>query len=404
MVATFERYQVLLPTPPPDRVPGFTIGGMTATCRRARVRPPRDQPRDARPAAPARTLDAVVLEPPSASRRTPAQTPHTADPGPVVEVAEFPPRAPVGAPRRPNASSGWPSCAAPSTSSRPATPGTATARATGHRTGPESQFGTRLVGIDVDEVVAMGLVFVDEQPRTFKPLGDHLLARWPDHRSLRRGFQTACPWCRSPAAPVGRGTSAHASSRHGSERTSRPPTLEPLVLRYLGVEQDASSTSGVLARLSEVVDRLPPPRRIPRSQRFSSTSRAPRTVRRRSQLLYDFEALLLWYPVHRVTLGRVAAQQAQVARARSHYTSNSSSTDVARRAERTRTSPVHLPPIVRSGPAINALADEGALLATSWRASLTRHPVRVTVIRPPRVRAGRRCLPSSSPWSAVRSR
>ena len=44
----------------------------------------------------------------------------------------------------------------------------------------KSQFGKRLAGVDLDQVLAMGRAFVDEQPRTFKALGDHLLTRWPD--------------------------------------------------------------------------------------------------------------------------------------------------------------------------------------------------------------------------------
>ena len=44
----------------------------------------------------------------------------------------------------------------------------------------KGQFGKRLDGVDLAEVVAVGRAFVDTEPRTFKALGDHLLTRWPD--------------------------------------------------------------------------------------------------------------------------------------------------------------------------------------------------------------------------------
>ena len=64
----------------------------------------------------------------------------------------------------------------------------------------KGQFGKRLVGVDPDEVVAMGRAFVDAEPRTFKALGDHLLTRWPGPRPLRAraAVRTAVPLIQVP--------------------------------------------------------------------------------------------------------------------------------------------------------------------------------------------------------------
>ena len=64
----------------------------------------------------------------------------------------------------------------------------------------KGQFGKRLAGVDIDEVVAMGRAFVDEQPRTFKALGDHLLTRWPDRDrfGLEQTVRTGVPLVQVP--------------------------------------------------------------------------------------------------------------------------------------------------------------------------------------------------------------
>ena len=77
----------------------------------------------------------------------------------------------------------------------------------------KSQFGKRLVGVDLDAVVASGRAFVDAEPRTFKALGDHLLERWPgrDRFALEQTIRTA--------VPLDPGAAARAV---GPERTDRP--------------------------------------------------------------------------------------------------------------------------------------------------------------------------------------
>lgn len=46
----------------------------------------------------------------------------------------------------------------------------------------------------------MGRAFVDEEPRTFKALGDHLLTRWPDRDrlALEMTIRTAVPLVQIP--------------------------------------------------------------------------------------------------------------------------------------------------------------------------------------------------------------
>ena len=64
----------------------------------------------------------------------------------------------------------------------------------------KSQFGKRLVGVDLDAVVVAGRTFVDAEPRTFKALGDHLLERWPgrDRFALEQTIRTAVPLIQVP--------------------------------------------------------------------------------------------------------------------------------------------------------------------------------------------------------------
>ena len=131
----------------------------------------------------------------------------------------------------------------------------------------KGQFGKRLVGVDADEVVAMGRAFVDEQPRTFKALGDHLLTRWPDRDrfALEQTVRTAVPLVQVPPRGLwGRsGPIAHTSIE--AWLGDRPPatmTLDGMVRRYLGAfgpasVMDAQAWCG-LTRLSEVFDRLRP--------------------------------------------------------------------------------------------------------------------------------------------------
>jgi hypothetical protein len=130
----------------------------------------------------------------------------------------------------------------------------------------KGQFGRRLEGIDQADVVAMGRAFVDEEPRTFKVLGDHLLTRWPDRDrfALEQAVRTGVPLIQVPPRGLwGRsGPIAHTSidAWLGTPPVEEGMTLERMVLRYLGAfgpagVMDVQAWCG-LTRLREVVDRI----------------------------------------------------------------------------------------------------------------------------------------------------
>ena len=131
----------------------------------------------------------------------------------------------------------------------------------------KSQFGKRLAGVDLDEVVAMGRAFVDEQPRTFKALGDHLLTRWPDRDrfGLEQAVRTGVPLVQVPPRGLwGRsGPIAHTSIEAWlGEPPADLPAIDAVVMRYVAAfgpvsVMDAQAWCG-LTKLGEVFDRLRP--------------------------------------------------------------------------------------------------------------------------------------------------
>ena len=172
------------------------------------------------------------------------------------------------------------------------------------------QFGRRLEGIDTDAVVAMGRAFVDERPRSFKELGDHLLTCWPDRdrMALEQSVRTGVPLVQVPPRGLwGRsGPIAHTSIEAWLGQPPREgATLDDLVRRYLGAfgpasVRDVQAWCG-LTRLGEVVDRLRPSLvtfrdetgrelfDLPDAPRPDPDTPAP------PRFLYDFENLLLSY-------------------------------------------------------------------------------------------------------------
>lgn len=173
------------------------------------------------------------------------------------------------------------------------------------------QFDKRLDGIDRDALVATGLAFVDERPRTFKELGDHLLERWPDRdrTAMEQAIRTAVPLVQVPPRGLwGRsGPIAHTSMEAwlGAPRVASPMTVDDLVRRYLAAfgpasVMDVQAWCG-LTRLSAVLDRLRPTLvtfRDETGRELFDLPDAPRPdpdVPAPPRFLYDFENLLLSY-------------------------------------------------------------------------------------------------------------
>jgi len=174
----------------------------------------------------------------------------------------------------------------------------------------KSQFGKRLAGVDLDEVVAMGRRFVDEQPRTFKALGDHLLTRWPDRDrfGLEQAVRTGVPLVQVPPRGLWglSGPIAHTSiDAWLGEPPGELPTIDSVVMRYVAAfgpasVMDAQAWSG-LTRLGEVFERLRPELvtfrdeggrevfDLPDGPRPDPDTPAP------PRFLYDFENMLLSY-------------------------------------------------------------------------------------------------------------
>ena len=175
----------------------------------------------------------------------------------------------------------------------------------------QGQFGRRLVGVDTDEVVTMGRTFIEQEPRTFKSLGDHLLTRWPDRDrfALEQTVRTHVPLIQVPPRGLWRrsGPIAHTSIEAwlGDRPEGASLTLEGMVRRYLGAfgpatVRDAQAWCG-LTRLAEVFERLRPDLvtfrdaggrelfDVPEGPRPDPATPAP------PRFLYDYENILLSY-------------------------------------------------------------------------------------------------------------
>jgi hypothetical protein len=174
----------------------------------------------------------------------------------------------------------------------------------------QSQFGRRLEGVEMAEVIAMGRAYVDETPRTFKALGDHLLTRWPerDRFGLEQAVRAGVPLVQVPPRGLwGRsGPVAHTSiDAWLGRRPEQPLTLDAMVRRYLGAfgpasVMDAQAWCG-LTKLAVVFERLRPELvtfrdeggrelfDLPDAPRPDPETPAP------VRFLYDYENLLLSY-------------------------------------------------------------------------------------------------------------
>ncbi|TVL92890.1 winged helix DNA-binding domain-containing protein [Streptomyces sp. SAJ15] len=130
--------------------------------------------------------------------------------------------------------------------------------------------GKRLGGVDLARLASLARELVEEQPLTFKALGEALRAHWPDRdrQDLAMAARAALPlvqvtprglWRRS--GPIAH-TTAESWLAGRPTPESEPPDLPDLLLRYLAAFGPASvkdmGTWCGLTRLREVVEGLRP--------------------------------------------------------------------------------------------------------------------------------------------------
>ncbi len=261
------------------------------------------------------------------------------------------------------------------------------------------QFGRRLEGLDVDDVVAMGRAFVEVEPRSFRALGDHLLTRWPerDRMALEQAVRTGVPLVQVPPRGLWRrsGPVAHTSMEAWLGAPPREAmTLHDLVRRYLAgfgpaSVMDAQAWCG-LTKLGEVFDGLRPGLRtfhdergrelfdLPESPRPDPGTPAP------PRFLYDYENLLLSYADRSRTL---IAERVERIVVRSNESISTFLVDgfVAGtwRLERSPgAATLVIVPVIRlSTSERSALTDEGAALLRFAASDAATHDIRVLPMR-----------------------
>jgi winged helix DNA-binding protein len=130
-----------------------------------------------------------------------------------------------------------------------------------------SQYGKRLVGMDIESLLTVGRALLEEKPRTNAALGELLSARWPDRdrAALVNALRNLLPLIQVPPRGIW-GAGGQATSTTAESWLGRPLDTDPapdvLLLRYLAAFGPASVNdmqiwSG-LNRLREVVERLRP--------------------------------------------------------------------------------------------------------------------------------------------------
>ena len=261
-----------------------------------------------------------------------------------------------------------------------------------------SQFGKRLVGVDLDAVVAAGRAFVEAEPRTFKALGDHLLERWPgrDRFALEQTIRTAVPLIQVPPRGLwGRsGPIAHTSIEAWLGAPPRASAgLDRLVTRYLGAfgpasVMDAQAWCG-LTRLADVFDRLRPGLitfRDESGRELFDLPEAPRPgpdVPAPPRFLYDFDNLLLSHANRTRVLSVEAAEAVRPATQEpvSTFTLDgfvAGTWRIERETPRAAATLTLRPIRPLSRRETTDLTDEGAALLAFLAAESTDHRIRVT--------------------------
>jgi hypothetical protein len=130
-----------------------------------------------------------------------------------------------------------------------------------------SPFAKRLVGVDLDTVLARARALLEERPRTPTELGSALAPGWPDRdpASLAYAARFLLPLVQVPPRGLwrrtGRPTNTTAEAWLGAPMEARP-SVDDLVLRYLAVFGPATVGDirvwSWLTGLREVVERLRP--------------------------------------------------------------------------------------------------------------------------------------------------
>jgi winged helix DNA-binding protein len=169
-------------------------------------------------------------------------------------------------------------------------------------------WGKRLPGVDLAEVVEEGRRILEEEPLTFAKLGERLAEKWPDRDgpSMAQAVRVYAALVQPPPRGLwGRsGLAVHTTAEQWLGRPLEAnASLETLVLRYLAAfgpatPNDAGTWSG-LTRLGEVFERMRPRLvsfedeqgrelfDLPDAPRPGADAAAP------VRFLYDFDNLLL---------------------------------------------------------------------------------------------------------------
>ncbi len=127
-----------------------------------------------------------------------------------------------------------------------------------------SGYSKRAVGLDINEVARVGRKLVEEQPRTFKQLGEELGRQWPDYEPavMAEVIRSLVPLIQIPPRGLWgtSGAAAHTSAEVWLDRPlNESPSIDNLVIRYFdsfgpATIADLQHWSGI-RRLREVVER-----------------------------------------------------------------------------------------------------------------------------------------------------